>query len=246
MLEQWRGLGSVTSRRMFGGAGLYTDGAFFAVLDNDQLFFKVNDETRPAYQKLGAQPWDPMPGREQPSQGYFEVPASVIDDRDELVVWARQAVGVARMARKTRRTRKTRDAARESSRGRQLLRGARAGVTPAAILKPFPPPVRALANRLRVLVKRAAPSLREAAYPGWKAVGYRHDEAGYLCGVFPAADSVRLIFEHGARLDDPDGLLEGRGKVRQVRYVTIRTASDIRVRALTRLVRAALAHGLAR
>jgi DNA transformation protein len=248
VMEQLAGLGAVTSRRMFGGVGLYAEGAFFAVMDNDQVFFKVDDATRPAYQALGARPFDPMPGRGSPMMGYFEVPGSLLDDRDEVVRWARRSVGVARSAAsaKPRRSRVVRETAREGSRERQLERGAKAGLTPAAILQPYPPTIRALANRLRAVVKKAAPALREAAYPGWKAVGFRHAEAGYVCGVFPSAEGVRLIFEHGAKLADPDGLLEGASRMKQVRYVTLRSAADIKVRALTRLVRAAVAHGLLR
>jgi DNA transformation protein len=248
VLEQLAGLGAVSWRRMFGGVGLYAEGAFFAVMDNDQVFFKVDDATRPAYQALGARPFTPMPGRERPMMGYFEVPGSLLDDRDEVVRWARQAVGVARSAAagKPRRTRAVRETAREGSRERQRERGARDGLTPAAILRQFPAGIRTLANRLRTIVKKAAPALSEAAYPGWKGVGYRHAEAGYVCGVFPSAAAVRLIFEHGAGLSDPDGLLEGAGRVKQVRYVTMRSAADIKVRALTRLVRAAVAHGVLR
>ena len=247
VLEQLTRLGAVTWRRMFGGAGLYHGRVFFAVCDNDQLFFKVDELTRPAYQALGARPFDPMPDRGKPMTGYYEVPGSVLDDRDEVVVWARRAVAVAAAAKaRPKRSRAVREQARELSRERQRGRAATSGVTPAAILKPFPPRVRALANRLRAIVKQAAPALREAAYPGWKAVGYRHAEAGYVCGVFPAGESVRLIFERGARLADPDGLFAASGRTRQVRYVTIRAAADIKVRALTRLVRAAVAHGQAR
>jgi hypothetical protein len=49
-----------------------------------------------------------------------------------------------------------------------------------------------------------------------------------------------LLFEHGALLPDPDGLLEGKGK--QTRYVDIRRQQDIRVRPIKRLIRAALAY----
>jgi len=246
VLEQLGGLGTVSSRPMFGGAGLYADGSFFAVLDNDQVFFKVDDATRPAFEVFGAGPFAPIPGA-RPMMGYFEVPGAVLEDREEAVVWARRAVAVAKAAAaKPRRSTKVREAARETSRDRQRERGARAGLTPAALLQPFPPRVRALANRLRSIVKKAAPSLKEAAYPGWKAVGFRHGEAGYICGVFPSAAGVRLIFEHGAGLRDPDGLLEGGGRVKQVRYVTVRSAGDIKVRAVTRLVRAAVAHGRTR
>jgi len=61
-------------------------------------------------------------------------------------------------------------------------------------------------------------------------LGYHHPDGGYLCGLFPQRDSVKLGFEFGVLLPDPDGLLEGRG--RQVRYLVIRGRKDIRVRAI--------------
>ena len=41
--DQLSGLGGVTSRRMFGGAGLYCDEFFLALIDNDTLYLRVND-----------------------------------------------------------------------------------------------------------------------------------------------------------------------------------------------------------
>lgn len=234
VLEQLSGLRGVTARSMFGGAGLYHGGMIFGLIDNDQLFFKVDDTTRPMYQERGAKPWDPAPGHYQPSMGYFEVPADVLEDRDMLVQWAREATLVAQR----------KGAKRGAARDRMAKPAkAGAGVTPAEILKPFTPGVRKLANALRALVKTAAPGLKETGYPGWKAIGYRDPDAGYICGVFPQKDCVRLIFEHGARLDDPDGLLEGGGRTRQVRYVTIRAPKDIRARPLTALIRRAIRSG---
>jgi len=79
---------------MFGGVGLYAGGAFFGVIDDDQLFFRVDDDSRPAYRARGAKPFAPM-ANEKPMMGYFEVPAEVLDDRETLGEWARGAVMVA-------------------------------------------------------------------------------------------------------------------------------------------------------
>jgi TfoX/Sxy family transcriptional regulator of competence genes len=38
---------------MFGGVGLYSGTSFFGVVDNDTLFFKVDDATRPKYRNAG-------------------------------------------------------------------------------------------------------------------------------------------------------------------------------------------------
>ncbi len=93
VLEQLSGVRRVTHRRMFGGVGLYSDEVFFAVIDNDTIFFKVNDETRPRYEKRRMPPFAPIPGK-PPMRGYYQVPPGVLEDADELAVWAREAVGV--------------------------------------------------------------------------------------------------------------------------------------------------------
>lgn len=93
LLEQLGRVRHVTSRRMFGGVGLYSDDVFFAVVDNDTVFFKVNDETRPRYEADGMPPFAPMPDK-PPMRGYYQVPLSILEDIDELTAWAKEAVGV--------------------------------------------------------------------------------------------------------------------------------------------------------
>ena len=41
VLEQFARVTPVTARRMFGGVGLYADGVFFGVIDNNQLFLRT-------------------------------------------------------------------------------------------------------------------------------------------------------------------------------------------------------------
>ena len=103
VLDQLAPVPGVTWKRMFGGVGLYCGGAIFAVMDDDRVFFRVDDSTRPRYVAAGAKPWEPMPGREKPSQGYYEVPAELLDDRETLVAWARDAAAVAQATAAARR-----------------------------------------------------------------------------------------------------------------------------------------------
>ena len=101
-----------------------------------------------------------------------------------------------------------------------------------------------LASWVRTAVLDADPDLSEHVYRGWRAVGFRHPDAGYVCAIFPQPDHVRLLFEHGTRLSDPGGLLEGSGT--QTRHVPIRSADDEMVPTLTELVRDAVAERLFR
>lgn len=86
----------VRSRPMFGGLGLYSGDRFFGVVDDDVLYFKVDDETRPRYWKCGMRPFEPMG---TPMNGYWQVPAGVLEDPEELESWAREAIDVASRTR---------------------------------------------------------------------------------------------------------------------------------------------------
>ncbi len=103
---------------------------------------------------------------------------------------------------------------------------------------------RELALSVRAAVLAAEPDLVERVYRGWDGIGFRHPDAGYVCAIYPRGPEVRLLFEHGARLPDPDGLLEGEGA--QTRHVTLRRESDAIGPSIGRLVRDAVAERLAR
>jgi len=94
VLDQLEGLGTVFSRRMFGGVGLYCDDLFFGLIDDDLLYFKVDEITRERYESAGSTPFRPF-GEDSYSMSYYRVPAELLEDRDELARWAREAVAVA-------------------------------------------------------------------------------------------------------------------------------------------------------
>jgi hypothetical protein len=110
--------------------------------------------------------------------------------------------------------------------------------TPEDLLRDHSPAVQALAERARALVKRELPGVEERAYPGWRIIGFRY-EGAYLGYVAPQEDHVRLGFECGVLLKDPDGLLEGEGN--QVRYVRLVSVEDVPEQALARLLHQAVA-----
>ena len=87
----------VTVRAMFGGHGLYSGGAFFGIAYQGRLYFKTDGSTVARYEAAGAAAFHPPKG--PTVRSYYEVPADVLDDRDELVAWAEEAVEVAEAAR---------------------------------------------------------------------------------------------------------------------------------------------------
>lgn len=98
-LEQLgRVLPAIRARSMFGGVGVYSDDLFFALLDNERLYFKVDDQTRPDFEAIGMGPFRPF-GEGGETMQYYEVLAELIEDADRLSPWAVKAVDVARRAR---------------------------------------------------------------------------------------------------------------------------------------------------
>jgi hypothetical protein len=80
---------------------------------------------------------------------------------------------------------------------------------------------------VRELVLTSEPDLTERVYRGWDGIGFRHPAAGYVCAIYPREQDqeVRLLFEHGARLDDPERLLDGVGT--QTRFIRVREPGDL-------------------
>ncbi len=98
VLDQLAELGDVTSRKMFGGVGLYCDGLFFGIIARDELYLKVDDKTRADYEAVGSHAFKPYADRPSTMQ-YYKVPLEVLESAPELVKWARRAASVARSAR---------------------------------------------------------------------------------------------------------------------------------------------------
>ena len=101
VLEQLARVASVRARAMFGGVGLYANDVFFGILAADTLYLKVDDSTRGQYEAEGMTAFQPYADRPT-TMSYYQVPARVLEDGDELDAWARASVRVA--ARATPRT----------------------------------------------------------------------------------------------------------------------------------------------
>ena len=109
----------------------------------------------------------------------------------------------------------------------------------ASLLSTHNPDIRDIVERLRVIVRETVPEASETPQPSWHSLNYRHPDCGYFCGIFPQKDDVLFALEFGVLLPDPDGVLEGKGT--QVRFIRIKDAKDIKVRAIKHFIREALA-----
>jgi DNA transformation protein and related proteins len=94
ILDQLTDIDDITSRPMFGGIGLYAGAVFFGIIFHDILYLKVDDSTRPDYERAGMKPFTPYAPRKTTLQ-YYEVPAGVLENAEDLAAWARKAITAA-------------------------------------------------------------------------------------------------------------------------------------------------------
>ncbi len=86
---------------MFGGVGIYAGDLFFALIDDDTLYFKVDDSNRADYEARGRRPFRPYGDGGEVMQ-YYDVPEDLLDDPESLRSWAEKAIDVARRAKRKR------------------------------------------------------------------------------------------------------------------------------------------------
>src|SRR5688500_13788898 len=105
ILDQLRDLPGLECRAMFGAHGLYSHDTFFAIIHKGQLYFKTTPATVGNYTSRNSRPFKPSP--KQTLKTYYEVPAEILDDRERLTAWARDALRRSKSPtlprRKTRR-----------------------------------------------------------------------------------------------------------------------------------------------
>jgi hypothetical protein len=105
------------------------------------------------------------------------------------------------------------------------------------------PKARDLAFQLRALVAEVMPNVVEVPWPKMRMASYGvgpKKKFEHFCYVSAQKGDVNLGFYYGAELPDPEGLLQGTGKL--LRHVKIREPKAVRSRALRRLLEAATTH----
>lgn len=94
IVEQLGSAGSIRTRKMFGGVGIYIDEVFCAIIGSSTRFFlRVGDGNREDYVKLGMEKFSGKKG--STGMPYFEVPEHVLEDQELLTTWALKARNAA-------------------------------------------------------------------------------------------------------------------------------------------------------
>ena len=102
VLDQLGQVTPVRDRRMFGALGVYASDLFFAVVDDDVVSLKADDQTVPRFEAEGMKPFRPF-GPDSPPMAYWELPGRALEDVDELKEWIALALDAARRAKGAKR-----------------------------------------------------------------------------------------------------------------------------------------------
>ena len=111
--------GPVTLRRMFSGYGISVDGVNFALALRAGLYFRADEETIPQFQAEGSKPFQYQQrstAKVVTVNSYWELPARLFDDSEELTGWARAALAAAQRAALRKRPKTRNKPARKASR----------------------------------------------------------------------------------------------------------------------------------
>src|SRR3954470_11851227 len=109
LIDLFSGFGPVTIRRMFSGYGISADGINFALALRAGLYLRADEATIPQFEAEGSQPFTYQTRAKTVTvNSYWQLPARLFDDTDELGGWARAAPAAAQRAalKKRPKTRK--------------------------------------------------------------------------------------------------------------------------------------------
>jgi DNA transformation protein len=93
--------GPVTIRRMFSGYGISADGINFALALRSGLYLRADEMTIPQFKAEGSKPFQyqqKSTAKVITVNSYWELPARLFDDTEELTGWARTALAAAQRA----------------------------------------------------------------------------------------------------------------------------------------------------
>jgi DNA transformation protein len=99
LIDLFADFGPVTIRKMFSGFGISADGTNFALALRAGLYFRADDQTIPQFEAEGSKPFQYQTRAKTVTvNSYWQLPARLFDDSEELADWARAALAAAQRA----------------------------------------------------------------------------------------------------------------------------------------------------
>ncbi|HTA99243.1 MAG TPA: TfoX/Sxy family protein [Bradyrhizobium sp.] len=107
LIDLFSDFGPVTIRPMFSGFGISADGTNFAMALRAGLYFRADEATVPQFEAEGSKPFQYQTRAKTVTvNSYWQLPARLFDDPEELTHWARAALAAAQRAALSKRPKK--------------------------------------------------------------------------------------------------------------------------------------------
>jgi DNA transformation protein len=107
LIDLFSDFGPVTIRRMFSGFGISADGTKFAMALRSGLYFRADELTIPQFEAEGSSAFQYQTRAKTVTvNSYWQLPARLFDDPEELSEWARAALAAAQRAALRKRPKK--------------------------------------------------------------------------------------------------------------------------------------------
>jgi DNA transformation protein and related proteins len=99
LIDLFSDFGPVTIRPMFSGFGISADGTNFAMALRSGLYLRADEATIPQFEAEGSTPFQYQTRAKTVTvNSYWQLPARLFDDTEELGEWARAALEAAQRA----------------------------------------------------------------------------------------------------------------------------------------------------
>ena len=97
--EVFEQFGNITSRKMFGGYGIYHNDIMFGLVAEDTLFLKTDKTTIHYFEKLDLAQFEYKKNGKMIKMSYYQAPEDIFDDPEQATLWAKRAYNVAALTK---------------------------------------------------------------------------------------------------------------------------------------------------
>jgi DNA transformation protein len=119
LIDLFADFGPVTIRRMFSGFGISADGINFALALRAGLYFRADEHNIPQFEAEGSGPFQYQQrttAKTVTVNSYWQLPARLFDDSEELAAWARASLAAAQRAALRKRPKSRKGAKKAAAR----------------------------------------------------------------------------------------------------------------------------------
>ena len=88
-------LGKISTKKMFGGHGVYYNGVIMGLVIDETLYLKVDEQSRDFFSKQGCEPFVYQSKAKQVAMSYWTVPDEAMESSEQMQPWAKLAYAAA-------------------------------------------------------------------------------------------------------------------------------------------------------